>query len=114
MRRAAANWINHCPGLEVCGMAGGMAQGFQAVKRLRPDLVVSEIMRPQDLGFIRELHRRHPRMLILIFSIQDEGDFAGQARQAGACAYLMKEAGGSELVRTIRAVLRRRRNRPPN
>ncbi len=66
MRWAAASWINRCPVLEVCGSASGMAQAFQSINRLRPDGVVSEILRPQDLGFIRDLHRRHPHFPILV------------------------------------------------
>ena len=112
MRRAAAGWINHCPSLEVCGMASGLAQAFRAVKRLHPDVVVSEIMQPQNLGFIRELHRRLPRLPILVFSIRDEALYGAEARAAGASGYLMKAAGGNNLVRNICSVLRRRRNRP--
>jgi DNA-binding NarL/FixJ family response regulator len=108
MRRAAASWINRCPGLEVCGRAGGMAKAFRSINQLRPDVVVSEIMRPQDLGFIQELHRRHPSLPILVFSIRDEAEYAARAREAGACGYVMKDAGGDELVRSIRAVLRGR------
>jgi DNA-binding NarL/FixJ family response regulator len=106
MRSAVAEWINRCPDLEVCGAAGGIAQAFRAVKSRRPDLVVSEILRPHDLGFIRELHRRHPGLPILIFSIQDAALFAARTRDAGASGYLTKEAGGNELVRIIRAMLR--------
>jgi DNA-binding NarL/FixJ family response regulator len=108
MRSAAAGWINRCSGLEVCGMAGGMAQAFKAVKRLRPDVVVSEIMRPQDLGFIQELHRRHRRLPILVFSIRDEEAYAARALEAGARGYLMKDVDGDTLVANIRKALRGR------
>jgi CheY-like chemotaxis protein len=111
MRRAAAGWINRCPGLEVCGIASGPAQAFLAVEQLHPDVVVSEIMRTHGLGFIRELHRRQPRLPILVFSIHDEELYGSQARQAGASAYLMKAVGGHNLVQRICSVLRRRRNR---
>lgn len=108
MRHAAAGWINDGSGLEVCGMADGVTDAFCAVDQLHPDVVVSEIMHPQDLGFIRELHRQHPQLPILVFSMQDAVVYAARARAAGACGYLMKEAGGEALVRSVRAVLRRR------
>ncbi len=112
MRRAAAAWINRCAGLTVCGMASGTAQALRAVKRFRPDVVVSEIMRPHDLGFIRELHRRQPGLRILVFSLRDQAQYAAQARAAGAAGYVMKAAGGENLVRNICSVLRRRPNSP--
>ncbi len=105
MRQAAAAWINLSPGLEVCGMAGDMPHAYMAVRQLRPDVVVAEIMRPRDLGFIRELHRQHPRLPILVFSMREEALHGARARAAGANGYLMKEAGGNELVRRIHAVL---------
>jgi DNA-binding NarL/FixJ family response regulator len=111
MRRVAAEWINRSAGLTVCGMAGGMAEALEAVNRLRPDIVVSEMLRPHDVGFIRELHRRHPRLPILLFTIQDQALYGKPAAEAGASGYLMKEAGGDKLVQSIRAVLRRRNTR---
>ncbi len=93
-------------------MANGPTQAFHALKRLHPDVVVSEIMEPPSLGFIRELHRRRPELPILVFSIQDAALYGAQAREAGAAGYLMKAAGGNRLVQNICAVLRRRRNSP--
>lgn len=112
MRRAAAGWINRSAGMVVCGVASGITQALKAVQRLRPDVVVSEIMRPEDLGFIRELHRRHPGLPILVFSIQDERLFGQWVRRAGASGYLTKAAGGDQLVQSIRAVVQRRRAGP--
>ena len=112
MRHAAAGWINHSPGLEVCGMASGAAEAFRAVQRLRPDVVVSEILRPHDLGFIREIHRRQPGVRVLVFSMRDKAEYGALAREAGASGYLMKQAGGDNLVRSIRSALRGRRNGP--
>ena len=112
MRDIVARWVNRCDGLEVCGATGDVTRALQAVRQLRPDVVVSEIMRPYDFGFIRELHRRHPRVPILVFTIQDETVYAVHALEAGARGYLMKEAGGEKLIRCIRRLLRRHRPQP--
>lgn len=111
MRSAAAQWINASGALRVCGLAGGMAKALREIDRLRPDIVVTEIMRPQDLGFIQELHRRQAHLPILIFTIQEKALFKGRAEKAGAAGYVMKGAGGNRLVQSIRAVLRRHQKR---
>jgi DNA-binding NarL/FixJ family response regulator len=112
MRRAAAGWINRSSRLTVCGIAGGRAEALKAVERLHPDIVVSEILQPPDLGFIRELHQRHPRLPILVFTIQEEALYRERAAQAGASGYLMKEAGGEKLVQHVSAVLHGRAREP--
>jgi DNA-binding NarL/FixJ family response regulator len=105
MRGVVARWVNGCSGLEVCGGTGSMTRALQAVNKLHPDVVVSEIMQLPSLNFIRELHRRHPRLPILVFTVQDKAVYEVPALAAGARDYLMKEAGGDELVRRIRLLL---------
>lgn len=105
-RNSVAAWISRSSDLEVCSAAGRTSEALRAMKRKRPDVVISEIMCPDDLGFIRELHHRYPRVPIVVFSTQDAAVFAARARAAGAAGYLMKEAGGDRLVQSIRAVLR--------
>jgi two-component system, NarL family, invasion response regulator UvrY len=106
MRRAVANWVNRFPDLLVCGETANTASALHAVRELNPDLVVTEILRQRDFGFIRELHRRHPRLPILVFSFRDEGWYALDALEAGANGYLMKGVEGTRLVAGIRNVLK--------
>lgn len=106
LRRTVAEWINRCDGLTVCGTAGSQTAALKALQLLRPDIVVSEIMRAHDMGFIRELHRRHPRLPILVFSLEESALYGPRARAAGASGYVNKADGGEELARNIRALLR--------
>src|SRR5690349_13080287 len=78
-RLAVSEWLKRTPDLAVCGEADSEAPALTAVGRLAPDLVVTEVLRQQDLGFIRSLHKRYPRLPILVFSFRDEHWYAPRA-----------------------------------
>lgn len=107
-REALTSTINQSPGLDVCGEAFDEKSAFELVRRLQPDLVLSEILRPQDLGFVHDLHRLYPRLPILAFSLRDEEAYAARALEAGARGFLMKGVPGDVLVAGIREVLKGR------
>jgi DNA-binding NarL/FixJ family response regulator len=81
---------------------------------LKPDIVVTEILVQQDLEFIRTLHRRHPRLPILVFSFRDENWYAPRVLEAGADGYLFKSVSVDRLVDGIRGVLEGRVVLGPN
>jgi DNA-binding NarL/FixJ family response regulator len=104
-RQALSEWINRTPDLTLCGAAHTKAGALTAVTQLKPDVVVTEILDQQDLSLIRSLHRRHPRLPILVFSFRDEGWYAPRALEAGADGYLMKGVSIDGLVDGIRGTL---------
>ncbi len=108
VREEIAKWINRSPDLRVCGEALGEKTGLEMIRRLRPGLVLTEILHPQDLGFIRELHRHHRRLPILAYSFRDEEAYAARALAAGARGYLMKNVNGRVLLAGIHKVLKGR------
>jgi len=105
---AVGNWLNRFPDLRTCGHATGERTAFEQIARLHPQLVLTEVLRPRDLGFIRKLHRRHPRLPILVFSHFDEEAFAMHALAAGARGFVMKGVDGDALVTGIRNALKGR------
>jgi DNA-binding NarL/FixJ family response regulator len=57
------------------------------------------------LEFIKDLLALHPELLILVVSMHDEAIYAERALRAGARGYIMKEAGGENLLAAIRQIL---------
>jgi DNA-binding NarL/FixJ family response regulator len=102
---AVAEWLKQTPDLTLCGEADSALTALQAVVRLKPDIVVTEILRQQDLGFIHSLHEQHPRLPILVFSFRDETWYAPLALAAGADGYLMKGVSVAQLAEGIRRTL---------
>jgi len=104
-RAAITLVINKAPGLKVCGTAADEDTALKRIARLRPCLVLTEILNPQGLGLIHELHRRHTHLPVLVLSFRSEEIYALPALAAGACGYLMKGMPGAQVVAGIRRAL---------
>lgn len=82
--------------------------GVEAHHRLRPDLVVLDLMLPglDGLEVCRRIQRDHP-VPVLVLTARDTEDDLVTGLAAGADDYLTKPFSGRELVARIRALLRR-------
>lgn len=108
MRAGLAQLIDRQPDLVVCGEAGNPSEALQALAKLKPDLVLSDLTMPgrSGLEFIKDLLAAEPRLAVLVVSMHDEVVYAERALRAGARGYIMKEAGGENLLAAIRQILK--------
>ena len=108
MRAGLGALIDRQPDMQVCGEAGTPAEALQAIAREKPDLVLTDLTMPgrSGLEFIKDLKAAHEGLAVLIMSMHDETVFAERALRAGARGYIMKEAGGENLLLALRQVLR--------
>ena len=100
------------PGLEVVGEAENGQQAVAEAQRLRPDVVLMDLVMPGMDGL--EATRRitaeqpgvpgTPRVLVLTSFAADDKVFP--ALRAGALGYLLKDSGPEELVEAIQQVHR--------
>jgi DNA-binding NarL/FixJ family response regulator len=92
--------------LSVVGEAGTGLEAVAAVNDLRPHLVVMDIVMPGLTGIeaTREIKKSHPGTAVLILSAYDDERYVLGLLEAGAAGYLLKSAGGRELVQAIRAI----------
>jgi DNA-binding NarL/FixJ family response regulator len=107
MRAGLAQLINRQPDLVVCGEAGSPHAAIQELARNKPDLILTDITMPGRSGFefIKDLVAERPGRLILVVSMHDEVIYAERALRSGARGYVMKDAGGENLLAAIRLVL---------
>jgi DNA-binding NarL/FixJ family response regulator len=108
MRAGLAQLIDRQPDVCICGEAGNPSEAMQAMQKLKPDLVLSDLTMPgrSGLEFIKDLIAVEPKLNVLVVSMHDEVVYAERALRAGARGYIMKEAGGENLLAAIRQVLR--------
>ncbi|HVS51559.1 MAG TPA: response regulator transcription factor [Opitutaceae bacterium] len=107
MRAGLAQLIERQPDLMICGEAGNPTEAFQALAKTKPDLALTDLTMPgrSGLEFIKDLLAAEPRLPVLVVSMHDELVYAERALRAGARGYIMKEAGGENLLAAIRQVL---------
>jgi DNA-binding NarL/FixJ family response regulator len=99
------------PDLEVVGEASDGPATLRLVERLRPGVLVLDLMLPGlgGLEVARAVHRRSPRTHVVILSMHANVAYVTEALRAGASAYVLKDDGTRELVRAIREAAAGRR-----
>lgn len=107
MREGIAAWINHDPELELCGEAVSASEAILAVEKFHPDLVLCDITLGgrNGLELVKDLKSLCPELPVVMLSMHDEFLYALRAVRAGASGYVMKKAGGAELVAAVKQVL---------
>lgn len=105
-REGTRRLLDEEPDLTVVGEAGTGLEAVSVVRALEPNLVVMDIVMPGLTGIeaTREIKRSHPGTAVLILSAYDDDQYVLGLLEAGAAGYLLKSAGGHELVQAIRAI----------
>lgn len=81
---------------------------IDAAVNSKPDVVVVDVAMPllNGLDAGEQIKRRAPSIKLVFLAMSDDAELAAEAFRRGAAAYVLKQAGGDELVSAIRAVLR--------
>jgi two-component system, OmpR family, response regulator RegX3 len=89
-------------------VAQSAAEGLELADRLRPELVLLDVMLPDGSGYdvCRELRRRSEIPIIMLTARGEETDRV-VGLEVGADDYVVKPFSARELIARVRAVLRR-------
>jgi DNA-binding NarL/FixJ family response regulator len=91
---------------DVVGIVNDGVEVIEAARRLRPDVIVSDVSMPglSGLDALRRLKAEGVRTRVIFLTMYDDAALAGEAMRAGASGYLLKQAAGDELHTAIREV----------
>jgi DNA-binding NarL/FixJ family response regulator len=94
-------------GLSVVGLAATGEQAVSAADRLRPHLIIMDLVLPvlNGIDAMKVVLRSLPETKIIVLSACSTSEHIYRALHAGACGYVTKDALGPELVQAVRAVL---------
>jgi two-component system, NarL family, response regulator NreC len=94
------------PGFSVVGEATDGLKVSDLAERLKPDILVVDLMMPGLSGFdvARRVVKRIPQTRVIILSMYSSEPHVVEALQSGAMAYVVKDASPEELANAIREV----------
>jgi NarL family two-component system response regulator LiaR len=104
VREGLRTFLQLQEGLEVVGEAADGVQAVHEAQRLKPDVVLMDLVMPRRDGVsaMRELRLRLPSTRVIVLTSFTDDERLLPAIQAGAAGYLLKNAEPSELARAVR------------
>ena len=107
IRRGLRTLLEGEPDLRVVGEAEDGIQVVMLAERLRPDVMIVDMMMPNlnGLEVIKEVRRRVPGTRLIVLSMQSAEPYIAESFRAGASAYVLKDGAPGEVVKAIRTAL---------
>ena len=98
--------LNDYPSISLVGEADNGRLGVSKARKLRPEIVLMDIAMPDLTGFeaTRQILRDNKRSKVIILTMYEEEEVITRCLNAGAVAYVLKDAPRSDLIHAIEVV----------
>ena len=102
-------------GFKVVGDAGDGLEAISLVERLKPDVLVVDLMMPGLNGqeVTRRVSKLCPKTRIVVLSMHSSEPYVMEALRNGAAGYVLKDASCADLIHAVREVMAGRRYLSP-
>ncbi len=103
------------PHFRLVGEAGDGIEAVRLVERLRPDVLITDVMMPglSGLEVTRQVTRGATKTRVVILSMHNNDAYIFEAFRNGASAYVLKDSQTSDLIKAVREVAAGRRYLSP-
>jgi two-component system response regulator NreC len=107
VRRGVRNLLEAEADFLVVGEAEDGLQVVQMAEKLRPDILVVDIMMPNLNGLeaLKQVSHRSPKTRKIVLSMHSADPYVVEAFRSGASGYILKDSAPDELINAIRHVL---------
>lgn len=106
VREGLSAMLNKEPDIRVVGEAENGTEAIDKAKELQPDVVLMDLRMPEVDGVeaMRQIRAANPGIKFIVLTTYDNDEYIFKGIEAGARAYLLKDAPREELFKAIRAV----------
>lgn len=111
VREALRRRIEAESGLEIVGEAGNGEQVRKVVRKLQPDLLITDVELPGSDGIAAaaELVKERPDLRVLVMSAHEEPALVSFAAESGAAGFIGKSQITDQIIPAIEALAKGRR-----
>ena len=116
VRHGLQNLLETDPTIEVVGEAGDGISGLDMVYRVKPDVLIVDLMMPglNGMDIIKQAIKNLPKLRIIVLSMQSADSYVVEALQSGAAGYILKDTAPGELIQAIHTVIKGERYISPS
>ena len=92
--------------MEVIGAEGSGRAAWQQIKKLQPDIVVTDVSMPDMNGaqLTKRLNQEYPHIKVIALTGFEDQNYFRQLLQAGVSGYVLKRVAAKELIHAIQIV----------
>jgi DNA-binding NarL/FixJ family response regulator len=107
MRMGLVSLLETCRDVEVIGDTGDGESAIRKALKLRPDVVIMDLMMPELSGAeaTKLIHDAYPEIKIMVLTSFGTSKEMSDAITNGADGALMKDTAADELIKAIRAIV---------
>lgn len=115
VRQGLRHLFTEEPEIQIVGEASDGLQAVQLAEKLKPNVLILDIMMPDlnGLEVLRQVRERSPGTSSIVLSMQSADVYVVEALKAGALGYVLKETGPSEMLNALQQVLHGQRYLSP-
>ena len=108
VREGLSTMLSRERDIQVVGEAENGTEAIKKAGELQPDIILMDLRMPEVDGVeaMRQIKVKNPDMKFIVLTTYDNDEYIFKGIEAGARAYLLKDAPREELFEAIRAVYR--------
>jgi two-component system, NarL family, nitrate/nitrite response regulator NarL len=104
-REGVVQVLRRMDSFDVVAEGGSAADAVRAAVETKPDLILLDVSMPGGgIAALQAITKTCPTVKALMLTVSEEDNDVFACLEAGACGYILKGVGSSELVRMIQAV----------